>query len=171
MTSVATDHQVGADRERPARCLRVQPDDTATLLNQVRRFGIHLQMERLVALGLLGQEIEEVPLRHQGDDFTARRQMPEIRHLEALRADLTGQRLNLLMRQFQERVDQAQFAHQLERRWMNRVAAEIAEEIRVLLQHHDVDAGAREKKSEHHSCGAAAGDATLCGDRRISHPC
>ena len=53
---------------------------------------------------------------------------------------------------------------------MNRVAAEIAEEIGVLFQHHDLDASAREQKSEHHSRGAPAGDATLCGDRRISHP-
>ena len=68
------------------------------------------------------------------------------------------------MRQFQKRLDQAQFAHQLERRGMNRVAAEIAEEVRMLLQHHDVDAGAREQKSEHHSRRSAAGDAALRGD-------
>ena len=137
------------------------PDDAAALLDQVGRLGLHAQVERRVAPGLLGQEIEEIPLRHQGDEFAARRQMAEIRHREALRADLTGQRLDLLMRQLQELVEQAQFVHQLERRWMDRVAAEIAEEIRVLLQHHDVDAGAREQKAQHHSRGAAAGDAAL----------
>ena len=165
MTSVATDHQVGADRERAVRRLRAHAHDASVLLDQVGRFGIHAQVEGLVAPGLLGQEIEKVPLRHEGDEFAARRQMAEIRHLEVLGADLTDQRLDLLMRQFQELVDQAQFAHQLERRRMNRVAAEIAEEIRVLLQHHDVDAGAREQESEHHSRGPAAGDAALSGDR------
>ena len=47
---------------------------------------------------------------------------------------------------------------------MNRVAAKIAEEIRVLLQHHDVDAGARQQKAEHHPRRSAAGDAALRGD-------
>ena len=48
---------------------------------------------------------------------------------------------------------------------MNRVAAEIAEEVGVLLQHDHVDAGAREQKSQHHPGGAAAGDAALRRDR------
>ncbi len=41
---------------------------------------------------------------------------------------------------------------------MDRVAAEIAEEVGVLLQHDDVDAGARQQVSEHHAGGSAAGD-------------
>ena len=48
---------------------------------------------------------------------------------------------------------------------MNRVAAEIAEEIGVLLQHHDLNAGARQQESEHHAGGTAAGDAALRRDR------
>ena len=48
---------------------------------------------------------------------------------------------------------------------MNRIAAKIAEEIRVLFQHHNVDSGARQQKPEHHAGRAAAGDAALCGDR------
>ena len=48
---------------------------------------------------------------------------------------------------------------------MNRVAAEIAQEIGVLLQHHDVDAGARQQQSEHHPGGATARDAALRRDR------
>jgi hypothetical protein len=41
---------------------------------------------------------------------------------------------------------------------MNRVAAKIAIEIRVLFQHDDLDAGAGEKKAGHHSGRAAADD-------------
>ncbi len=112
------------------------------------RFGLHAQVERLVAPGLPGQEIEEVPLRHQGDEFAARRQVAEIRQLEVFVADLAAQRLDLLMRQLQELVDQANsLIRQLERRRVNRVPAEIAEEIRVLLEHYDVDAGAREQEN------------------------
>ena len=44
---------------------------------------------------------------------------------------------------------------------MDRVAAEIAEEIGVLLQHHYAHARAREQETEHHPGRAAAGDAAL----------
>ena len=164
MASVAADHQVGADREPAVRRFRTQADDAAGLLDEVCRLGLHAQIERRVAPGLLGQEIEKVPLRHQGDEFAAGRQMAEVRHLDALGADLSRSAFRPSDAALQEVVDQAQFAHQLERRRMNRVAAEIAEEVRMLLQHHDVDAGARQQEAEHHSRGPAAGDAALRGD-------
>ena len=43
---------------------------------------------------------------------------------------------------------------------MHGVAAEVAEEIRMLLQHHDIDAGAPEEIAEHHARRSAADDAT-----------
>jgi hypothetical protein len=43
---------------------------------------------------------------------------------------------------------------------MHGVAAEVAEEIRVLLQHHDIDAGAPQEIAEHHARRPAADDAT-----------
>ena len=48
---------------------------------------------------------------------------------------------------------------------MNRVAAEIAEEIGVFFQHQNVNARASEQKPKHHSGRAAARDAALCGDQ------
>src|SRR5580704_14536863 len=95
--------------------------------------------------------------------------MAEIDHHEMLGADLSGHRLEFLVRQFQEVVEQTELVHQLERRRMYSVAAEIAEEIGVFLQHHDVDAGAGEEKAEHNSGRSAAGDATGGGDRGIGH--
>ena len=53
---------------------------------------------------------------------------------------------------------------------MDRVAAEIAEEIGVFFQQSNFNTGARQQKPQHHSGGAAAGDAALRGNRRISHP-
>jgi hypothetical protein len=52
---------------------------------------------------------------------------------------------------------------------VNRVAAEIAEEIRVLLQHHNENAGSRQQKSKHHSGRATASDAALRCNSCISH--
>src|SRR5207237_10759299 len=66
--------------------------------------------------------------------------------------------LQPLMRQFQEAVDQPELVHHLQRGGMHGVAAKIAEEIRMLLQHHDVDAGASEQVTEHHARGPTADD-------------
>ena len=41
---------------------------------------------------------------------------------------------------------------------MDGVAAKIAEEILILLEHGDVDAGARQQDAEHHAARAAAHD-------------
>ncbi len=149
----------------PSGVVGDQADNAPILLDQVRRLGLHAQIKCFVALAVLGQEVEEVPLRHQRNEFAVRRQVAKIDHLNVFGADLRRQRFDFLMRQLQELIDQAQFEHQLERRRMNRVAAEIAEEIGVLLQHHDLNAGARQQKSEHHAGGAAAGDAALRRDR------
>ena len=73
-------------------------------------------------------------------------------------ADLPAELAHLLMRQLQEVVEQAELVHHLERRGMDGVAAEVAQEIGVLLEHHDVDAGARQQKAEHHAGRPAAGD-------------
>ena len=43
------------------------------------------------------------------------------------------------------------------------VAAEIAEEILVLLQHDDIDARARQQQPEHHAGGPSANDAAADG--------
>ena len=63
------------------------------------------------------------------------------------------------MRQFQEPVDQPEFVHHLQRRGMHGVAAKIAEEIGMLLQHDHVDASAAEQIAQHHAGGPAADDA------------
>ena len=47
---------------------------------------------------------------------------------------------------------------------MDRVAAEIAQKILMLLQHDHLDAGAREQEAQHHAGRPAAGDATGCLD-------
>ena len=75
------------------------------------------------------------------------------------------------MRQLQELVEQAELVHDLERRGMDGVAAEIAQEVAVLLQHDDVDAGARQQEAQHHARRPAAGDAALRGDGLIGHRC
>ena len=165
MASVAPDDEVGANVERAVRRLGADPDDASALFDEVGDFRVHPQVEGRVAFAPFSQEIQKIPLRHHGDEFALRRDVAEIRQLKALVADLTDQRLDLLMRQLEKRINQPEFTHQFERRGMNRVAAKIAEKIGVFLQHHDIDAGARQQKSQHHSGGAAAGNAAPGHDR------
>ncbi len=67
--------------------------------------------------------------------------------------------LQALMRQLEEAFDQPKLVHHLQGRGMHGIAAKIAKEIRVLFQHHDIDAGASEQITEHHAGGPAADDA------------
>jgi len=73
-----------------------------------------------------------------------------------MRADLT----DLLMRALQKCVEQAQFTNRFKSGGMDRVAAEVAQKVSVLLQDEDLDSGPRQQKSQHHSGRATAYDAT-----------
>ena len=67
---------------------------------------------------------------------------------------------HFLMRQLQEVLKPAELFHHSQRRGMDRVAAKIAEEILVLLEHRYLDAGACQKHAKHHSRWATARNAT-----------
>ena len=67
--------------------------------------------------------------------------------VDALVADLAGQLAQLLVRALEEIVEDAKLVHHLERRGMDGVAAEVAQEIGVLFQHDDIDAGAGEQEA------------------------
>ena len=62
--------------------------------------------------------------------------------------------------QLEKSLREPNLVEDLERRWMDRVPSEITEEVRVLLEHEHVDAGARQKKCQHRAGGPAPGDAT-----------
>jgi hypothetical protein len=61
-------------------------------------------------------------------------------------------------------IEHAQFVHHFERRGMNRVAAEVAQKIGVLLEDQHVDAGAGEQQREHHPGGSATRDTATRGE-------
>ena len=63
------------------------------------------------------------------------------------------------MRQPQEIVEQAELVHQLQRGGVDGVAAEVAQEVGVLLEDDDIDPGAGEEEAEHHPGRPAARDA------------
>ena len=99
-------------------------------------------------------------MRHQRDELRLDREMREVRHLDARVAELREDPCHLLVRQLQEVLKPAELFHHSQRRGMDRVAAKIAEEILVLLEHRYLDAGACQKHAKHHSRWATARNAT-----------
>src|SRR5438874_11511440 len=122
-----------------------------------------MQAERGKLPPMLGEEIEKIPLRHQRNELAARRQPAEIRKgvfaIPEERADGGCP----LMRQLKKPIEQPKLADELERRWMDGVAAEVAQEVGMLLQHHEVDAGTREQKAEHEPARPSANNAAPRG--------
>jgi hypothetical protein len=165
----AGDHQIGPDIQIALGRSRPHTSDAAVLPDETGCFRARAQIEGRVLLPLLGQKVEKIPLRHQSDEFAVRRQIPEIGYCDPRRADLSGQSLHARVRQFEKCVEQAELVHQLERGRMNCVAAEIAQEVGVLLQYGDGHAGARQQKAEHHPGRSAADDAAGGGDRGFRH--
>ena len=66
--------------------------------------------------------------------------------------------VDLAVRHPGEIAGQAQFVEQPQRAGVHGVAAEVAQEVGVLLHHRDVDAAAGEQQAQHDSRGTAAGD-------------
>ena len=97
-------------------------------------------------------------------NFALCRQVREVGHLEELLADLRGKLAHLAVRPGEERVEQPKLVHHLHGGRMHGVAAKVAQEVAVLLQHHHIDAGAREQEAQHHAGRPAAGDAAASGD-------
>ena len=98
----------------------------------------------------------------------AHRQVGEVGDLHVLVAELGAEARHFLVRQLQEFVEQAELVHHVQRRGMDGVAAEVAQEVAVLLQHDGPHAGARQQEAQHHAGRPAAHDAALGGDRRHS---
>src|SRR2546426_1824033 len=94
--------------------------------------------------------------------------MREIGDHDVAVSDLRRELRDLLVRQAQQRLEQPELVQNLQRRGVNRVAAEVAQEIGVLLQHQRAHAGAGEQQPEHHASRAAARNADLAGSARES---
>ena len=148
-------------RTRPRAKRPRTPTTRPARLDQSGDLGAHAQRERGQLLRLGGEEVEELPLRHQRDERVARRQAAEIAELDVPIAEPAADHVEALVRALQEGVEQAELVHDAQRRRMDRVAAEVAQEVAVLLEHHGANAGAGEQVAEHHAGRAAADDAAL----------
>ena len=102
VATVGADDEVRPDFEPSFRLLGGQPDDGGAVLQKAVDLGEHLELERGIALGMLGEEIEEVPLRHQSDEMAMGGEMREIGERDVVVADHACKLAHLLMRPLEE---------------------------------------------------------------------
>src|SRR6266481_2718181 len=110
-TAVAAHDQVGANFERTVRRRHFDADHPARVLDQTCYLRRHHELQGRKAPALVGQEVEEVPLRHQGNELAWRRNMREFRDLETGISDLDRQRPDFRVRQLQKVIYQPQLLH------------------------------------------------------------
>ena len=167
---VGADDEVGTDLAHVATLADLHAGDAIALDDEVDDLGLGDDVKRREGSSSLDEKIEEVPLRHEGHERTLHRQAREVRERELLAADLTVDLAIFGVRPREERVEQAEFVQHFESRGVNRVAAEVAKKVRVLLEHPDVDAGAAQQVAQHHARRATAGNHTRRARRKsINH--
>ena len=124
----------------------------------------HAQGEAGEAGGFGGEEVEEVPLRHERDEFCVTGNMGEVGHGDAAISDEAGETGDLSMGNAEEFFEEAKFVEEFECGGMDGVAAEVAEKVCMFLEDGDGDALAGEEKAEHDACRASADDAAGGGE-------
>ena len=162
--AIGAHDQVRADRQWALRCGHANAHRAPRLLDQPGHLRAHPQIEGGVAARQRGEEVQEVPLRHERNELAAGRQVAKVRDGQRYVTDLRVDLVHLLVGELQEVLQHAQLVQELERRGVDRVASEVAEKVRVLFQDDDVDTRAGQQQPQHHPGRAATGDAAA--DRR-----
>ena len=170
MPAVGADDQFGANLERAVGRVRVRADHVPGLDDEIAHLGAHQHPKFRKRGAALGQEVQKIPLRHDRDELAARRQMAQVGdgHLDTV--DAAADLAQLGVRPRQEVVEHAELGHYLQGRRVDRVAAKVAQEVGVFLEHDHVDTGPREQVAEHHPGGPATGDAAARAQRLQGGP-
>jgi len=121
----------------------------AGLLKNVDHLGAHAQVEVRQLPRRIGQKVEEIPLGDEGDVGVGNREVLEVGQADHSLVDHRSQLRDTLLGHLREPSAQTKLVEHVERGGMDRVAAEVAEEVIVLFEHEDLDAGAGEEESKH----------------------
>ena len=151
MPAIASDHKWRMNPHRSIGCLSGDARDFAAVRYEVRCFGLHEKFEGGIGFCLIAKEIQEIPLRHERNELGARRQMREIGKSGLEIAESAFQGIGFVMGPLQEPVIETKLVHDLQRRGMDRIAPEVAQEIAVLFEHGHGYPGARQEIAGHHS--------------------
>ena len=141
MPAIAADREVGADLQRTLRRVALTPMTASP--DQIRSVASAIIMTfSRKPLALLPQEIQKIPLRHEGDEGELTSAAGRGRRCE-LKCRRTGRPSSAIAGAGVSKSRRSgRLIHHLQRRGMHGIAAKIAEEIGVLFQHDRVDAGA-----------------------------
>ena len=144
MSAVGADDKLGEDVALAGACFRVHTDHPLAIEAKSGHFGFHLQLKCRIDPRFSREKVKEVPLRHEREELAAHREVGEIAEGERGVADLSVQLTDFLVWQLQQIVEDAELVENFQRRRMDGIAAEVAEEISVLLQNLDANPGAGE---------------------------
>jgi len=75
MPAIGANDQIGSDFEPPLGHLCDNAADGTIRLDKILDIRLHAQMKRRMQRTLASEEIEEIPLRREGDELRSRRQM------------------------------------------------------------------------------------------------
>ncbi len=164
---VGGDHQPRANRLAP---VRPHPDDAPALLDQRLARALLVECEVGITPRLASDEIEKLPLRHQRDVRRRYVEVPEIDQLHVAPGNAPAQFLDLLVRPGEQGREQAELVEQPQRRGVDGVAAEIAQEVGVFFQHDALHAGPGQQKAGDHARRAAADDNDIDLRHRLTKP-
>jgi len=131
----------------------------AGLLKNVDHLGAHAQVEVRQLPRRIGQKVEEIPLGDEGDVGVGNREVLEVGQADHSLVGHRSQLRDTLLGHLREPSAQTKLVEHVERGGMDRVAAEVAEEVIVLFEHEDLDAGAGEEESKHRARRSATDDA------------
>src|SRR5687767_9844618 len=120
-----------------------------------------MEFKARAAARFLGDEIQEVPLRHQGDVWRVNGQVGQVGNGYSEITELTEKLKYLLVWQLKKPVEQTEFMHHLHGRGMNGIAAKIAQKVGMLFQYDDRAAGTRQQQCEHQAGRPASDDAAV----------
>src|SRR6059036_2450068 len=98
MSSVRTDDEVCMHVHLATRRFCTDTDHPIVLYQQIDDVGFHVQLETWKTLRMAVQKIQEIPLRHECDEFAARGEFAEISDGHDLPINDTTQFSQLLVR-------------------------------------------------------------------------
>jgi hypothetical protein len=124
--------------------------DAAAVAEQVGDLGVAQEREGRLVLGGVGEQVEQVPLRHHRDVLVLPRQPAQVGHLHGALVQLHAGAVEAALGKRSEPGAQTQLVQQRLGGRVHGVAAEVAEEVGVLLQDGDLDARAGEEQPQNH---------------------
>lgn len=154
----------------PAQGLRLRPsrdggvrspahDHTVVIPDQRGGLESHPEVEVRLVLPCLGEQVEEVPLGRDRHERMGQVEAGEVGEHDVLTASpREGDALDATVRDAGETVIEPEFIEQPQGRGVDGVAAEVAEEVLVPLEHHDLHPASGEQQAGDNPGGAASAD-------------